>query len=171
VRRTKDNHQVPKRSYCPEQTPCPRCRPGLTRAYPLWRQHRVFWGGRYLVISVGYWCRNPQCRGAKQERRFVWQPAEALTLRGSSLALGVSVPSGSRRFGPRRAVAQIPEVLTPDRHLLSSERAVLYLRGVCLVLLRCPSPLRLAGHAAYVRPHGLFLALDALKPGEGNPAL
>jgi Transposase, Mutator family len=171
VRRTKDNRQVSKRYYCPEQTHCPRCHHVLKRAYPLWRKHLVFLGGRYLVISVGYWCRNPQCQEAKRKRMFVSQTAEALTLRGSSFALEVIVQIGYWRFWHRWTVAQIHEVLTQDRHLLISEREVLYLIGVFLVLLRCTYPLRLAEHAAYFRQHGLFLALDALKPEKGNTAL
>jgi hypothetical protein len=171
VRRAKDNRQVPKRYYCPEQTHCPRCHQVLKRAYPLWRKYIVFLSGRYLVISVGYWCRNPQCHEAKQKRPFASQVAEALTLRGSSFALEVIVQIGYWRFWKRWTVAQIHEVLTQDHHLPIAEREVLYLIGVFLVLLCCTYPLRLAEHAAYFRQHGLFLALDALKPEKGNTAL
>ena len=52
-----------------------------------------------------------------------------------------------------------------------SEREVLYLIGVFLVLLRCTYRLRLAEHAADCYRHGLFLAVDALKPEKGNTAL
>lgn len=171
MRRAKDNSQVPKRYYCPEQTHCPRCRQRLKRAYPLWRKYIVFLSGRYLVISVGGCCRNPQCREAKHKRLFASQAAEALTLRGSSFALEVIVQIGYWRFGKRWTVAQIHEVLTQDYRVPISEREVLYLIGVFLVLLRCTYPLRLAEHAAYFRQHGLFLALDALKPEKGNTAL
>jgi hypothetical protein len=68
-------------------------------------------------------------------------------------------------------VAQIHAVLTRERHLPISEREVLYLIGVFLVLLRCTYPLRLQARAAYFRRHGLFLAIDALKPEKGNRAL
>jgi len=55
--------------------------------------------------------------------------------------------------------------------MLISEREVLYLIGVFLVLLSCTNPQRLAEHAAYFRRHGLFISVDALKPEKGNTAL
>jgi len=102
---------------------------------------------------------------------FASQVAEALTLHGSSFALEVIVQIGYWRFWRRWTVAQIHEVLTQEHHLPISERAVLYLIGIFLVMLRCTYPLRLADHAAYFRQHGLFLAIDALKPEKGNTAL
>jgi len=143
----------------------------LKRAYPLWRKYMVFLSGRSLVIRVGCLCRNPQCQEAKHKRLFASQAAEALTLRGSSFALEVSVQIGDWRCGKRWTVAQIHEVLPQDHPLLSSEREGLYLIGVFLVRLRCPYPRRLAEPAASFRQHGLFLALDALKPEKGNTAL
>ena len=171
VRRAKDNRQVPKRYYRPECTHCPRCRHVLKRAYPLWRKYIVFLSGRSLVISVGYWCCNPKCLYATQQRMFASQAANALTLRGSSFALEVIVQIGYWRFWTRCTVAQIHEVLTHERHVPISEREVLYLIGVFLVLLCCTYPLRLEAHAGYFRRHGVFLALDALKPEKGNTAL
>lgn len=171
MRRAKDNRRVPKRYYRPEQTQCPRCRHVLKRAYPLWRKHMVFLKGRCLVISVGYWCRNPKCPVAKQKRKFASQAARALTVRGSSFALEVIVQIGYWRFWKRWTVSQIHEGLAQERHVPISEREVLYLIGVFLVLLRCTYPQRLAEHAAYFRRHGLFLSIDALKPEKGNTAL
>ena len=171
MRRAKDNHEVPKRYYRPEYTRCPCCRQVLKRAYPLWRKYIVFLSGRYLVISVGYGCRNPKCPEAKRKCLLASREAEALTVRGSSFALEVIVQIGYWRFWKRWTVAQIHEVLTQERRLPISEREVLYLIGVFLVLLRCTYPLRLAEHAAYFRRHGLFLSLDALKPEKGNTAL
>src|SRR3972149_4242563 len=55
--------------------------------------------------------------------------------------------------------------------MLISEREVLYLIGVFLVLLRGTYPLRLAERAAYFRRQGLFVSIDALKPEKGNTAL
>ena len=81
------------------------------------------------------------------------------------------VPMGYWRFWKRWTVAQIHEVLTPERRLPISEREILYLIGVFLVLLRCTYPLRFAEHEAYFRRQGLFLAIDALKPEKGNNAL
>ena len=171
MRRAKDNRRVPKRYYRPERTRCPRCRHVLKRAYPLWRKHMVFLKGRYLVMSVGYWCRNPKCPEAKQKRKFSSQAARALTVRGSSFALEVIVQIGYWRFWNRWTVAQIHQVLTQERQLPISEREVLYLIGVFLVLLRCTYHLRLEEQAAYFRRHGVFLAIDALKPEKGNTAL
>jgi hypothetical protein len=95
---------------------------------------------------------------------FASRAADTLTVRGSSFALEVVVQIGFGRFWRRWTVAQIQEVLTQERHLPISEREVLYLMGVFLVLLRCTYPLRIEQHAAYFRRRGLFLAIDALKP-------
>lgn len=171
MRRAKDNRRVLKRYYRPERTRCPHCRHVLKRAYPLWRKYIVFLHGRYLVISVGYWCRNPTCPEAKRKRMVPSQAARALTVRGKSFALEVMVQIGYWRFWKRWTVAQIHEVLTQGRHVPISEREVLYLIGVFLVLLRCTYPLRLAERAPDFRRHGLFLSLDALKPEKGNLAL
>jgi hypothetical protein len=99
------------------------------------------------------------------------QAADRLTLRGSSFALEVVVQIGYWRFWQRWTIGQIHEVLTQERHLPISKREVLYLVGVFLVLLRCTYPLRLAEHVAYFRRHGLFVAVDALRPEQGNRAL
>jgi hypothetical protein len=171
VRRAKDNRQVPKRYYRPERTRCPRCSHGLKRAYPWWRKYVVFLSGRELVTSVGYRCANPNCRDAQRGQMHTSSAAEQVTLRGSSFALEVIVQIGYWRFWKRWTVAQIHAVLTAERHLPISEREVLYLIGVFLVLLRCTYPLRLAEHAPYFRRHGVFLSLDALKPEQGNRAL
>jgi len=169
VRRAKDNREVPKRYYRPEQTTCPRCERILKRCYPLWRKYMVFLNGRYLVVSMGYRCPNPKCAGYK--RVYASQAARRLTVRGSSFALEVVVQIGYWRFWKRWTVTQIHEVLTQERHVPISEREVLYLIGVFLVLLRCTYPLRLEEHAAYFRRYGLFLSIDALKPEKGNTAL
>jgi hypothetical protein len=171
MRRAKDNRRIPRRYYDPERTQCPRCRHGLKRAYPLWRKYMVCVSGRYLVISIGYWCRHPTCPYAKQKPMFASQEAEALTVRGSSFALEVIVQIGYWRFWQRWTVTQIHEVLTPERYLPISEREGLYLIGVFLVLLRCPSHWRREEHAPYFRRQGLCLSLAALKPEKGNTAL
>ena len=97
--------------------------------------------------------------------------AERLTLRGSSFALEVIVQIGYWRFWKRWTITQIHESLTLDRALPISEREVLYLVGVFLVLLRSTYHWRLAEHDRYFQRHGLFLAIDALKPEKGNRAL
>jgi hypothetical protein len=97
--------------------------------------------------------------------------ARRLTVRGSSFALEVVAQIGYWRFWKRWTVAQIHDVLTHERQVPISEREVLYLIGVFLVLLRCTYHLRLVEHAAYFHRHGLFVAVDALKPEKGNRAL
>ena len=169
MRRAKDNDQVPKRYYRPEQLVCPRCGQTLKRCYALWRKYVVFLGGRYLVVSLGYRCPNLNC--AWQARVYESQAARRLTVRGSSFALEVIVQIGLWRFWKRWTVVQIHERLTQERHWLISEREVLYLIEVFLVLLRCTYYLRLEEHAAYFRRHGVFMAIDALKPEKGNTAL
>jgi len=81
------------------------------------------------------------------------------------------VQIGYWRFWQRWTVAQIHDVLIHERHVPISEREGLYLVGVFLVLLRCTYPPRFAEHAAYFRRHGLFVAVDALRPEKGNRAL
>jgi hypothetical protein len=171
VRRAKDNRQVPTRYYRPTRTRCPRCGQVLKRAYPWWRKYVVFLRGRELVSSIGYRCPNPACLDAQRGRMHTSPAAERLTLRGSSFALEVIVQIGYWRFWNRWTVAQIHAVLTGERHLSISEREVLYLIGVFLVLLRCTYPLRVAEHATSFRRHGVFLSIDALKPEKGNHAL
>ena len=169
MRRAKDNRQVPKRCYRPEPTTCPRCGQTLKRCYPLWRKYIVFLDGRYLVVSMGYSCQNPKCAGP--DRVYESQAARRLTVRGSSFALEVIAQIGYWRFWRRWTVAQIHELLTQAHHLPISEREVLYLIEVFLVLLRSTYHLRLEEHAAYFHRHGVFIAIDALKPEKGNTAL
>jgi hypothetical protein len=169
VRRAKDNRDVPNRYYRPERIQCARCRQRLKRCYPLWRKYVVFLEGRYLVVSMGYSCQNPNC--AQYDRVHASQAAQRVTLRGSSFALEVVVQIGYWRFWKRWTITQIHEVLTQERGLPISSREVLYLIGVFLVLLRCTYHLRLEEHEADFRRHGLFLAIDALKPEKGNTAL
>jgi Transposase, Mutator family len=169
VRRAKDKHHVPKRYYRPEQVSCPQCGQVLKRCYAVGRKYIVFLSGRHLVVSMGYRCATPHCTG--RHRVHVSQVARRLTVRGSSFALEVIGQIGYWRFWKRWTVAQIHAVLTQERHLPISEREVLYLIGVFLVLLRCTYPLRLHARAAYFRRQGLFLAIDALKPEKGNTAL
>ena len=168
MRQAKDNDQVPARYYRPEQLVCPRCGQTLKRCYPLWRKYVVFLDRRYWVVSLGYSCQNPKC--AWRNRVYESQAARRWTVRGSSFALEVIVQIGTWRFWKRWTVAQIHERLTQERHGLISEREVLYLIEVFLVLLRCTYDLRLEEHAAYFRRHGLFVAIDALKPEKGNTA-
>jgi len=169
VRTAKDNTQSSKRYYRPEQMTCPYCHHVLKRAYPIWRKYIIFLNGRCQVVSIGYWCSNSQCRQAG--RMYLSQAAQRLTVRGSSFALEVIVQIGYWRFWKRWTVVQIHEMLTQPQHLPISEREVLYLIEVFLVLLRCTYHLRLEEHAAYFRRQGLFIAIDALKPEKGNLAL
>ena len=169
MRRAKNQRGVPTRYYRPEQTMCPFCKQTLKRRYAVGRKYVVFLTGRSLVIHFGYHCPDPRCAG--HDQTYTSEAARRLTLRGSSFALEVIVRIGYWRFWKRWTVTQIHEVLTQERQVPISEREVLYLIGVFLVLLRCTYHLRLEEQAAYFRRHGLFLSLDALKPEKGNTAL
>lgn len=169
MRKAKDKRNVPKRYFRPTQTICPRCGHGLKRCYAVGRKYVVFLNGRFYVVSFGYRCPNLKCAG--RERVYTSQEVRHLTLRGSSFALEVIAQIGYWRFWKRWTVAQIHAVLTQERRVPISERQVLYVIGVFLVLLRCTYPLRLEEHATYFRRHGLFLSIDALKPEKGNRAL
>lgn len=170
MRRTKDA-QVPKCYYHPESLQCPHCGQALKRAYPVWRKFIVFLSGRYQVINVGYHCVNARCGMARTRRVYTSQVAERLTLRGSSFALEVIVQIGVWRFGQHWTITQIHHELTQAYHLPISEREVLYLIEVFLVLNRSTYAQRIEAHAAeFMRP-GVYLAIDALKPEKGNTAL
>jgi hypothetical protein len=130
-----------------------------------------FLRGRELVSSIADRCANSTCRAARRGQVHTSEAANRLTLRGSSFAVEVIVQIGYWRFWQRWTVAQIHEVLTHDRHVPISKREVAYLVGVFLVLLRCTYRLRLAEHAADFRRHGMFVAVDALRPEKGNRAL
>jgi hypothetical protein len=169
MRQAKSRQGVPTYYYRPEQTMCPFCKQPLKRRYAVGRKYVVFLTGRTLVINLGYHCPDPRCAG--HDQTYTSAAARRLTLRGSSFALEVIVQIGYWRFWKRWTVAQIHEVLIQERHIPISEREVLYLIGVFLVLLRCTYHLRLEEQAAYFRRHGLFLSLDALKPEKGNTAL
>ena len=137
MRRAKENQQIPRRYYRPEHTQCPRCGHVLKRAYPWWSKYVVFLHEREQVSSIAYRCTNPRCREARRRRLHTSKAADRITLRGSSFAVEVIVQIGYWRFWKRWTVAQIHEVLTHERHVPISEREVLYLVGVFLVLLRC----------------------------------
>ena len=132
--RAKENHEVPKLYYRPEQTTCPRCETVLRRSHQLWQKYIVFLRGRYWVVNLAYRCPNPAC--PEPHRVYASQEAQRLTVRGSSFALEVIVQIGYWRFWKRWTVAQIHAVLTQQHQLLICEREVLYLLGVFLVLLR-----------------------------------
>lgn len=169
MRRAKENHEVPKLYYRPEQTTCPHCETVLRRSHQLWQKYVVFLRGRYWVVNLAYRCPNPAC--PEPHRVYASPEAQRLTVRGSSFALEVIVQIGYWRFWKRWTVAQIHEVLTQQHQLPICEREVLYLLGVFLVLLRCTYHLRLAEHDAQWRRHGIFVSIDALKPEKGNQAL
>src|SRR3972149_1088669 len=169
VRRAKNQRGVPTRYYRPEQTMCPFCKQTLKRRYAVGRKYVVFLTGRSLVIHFGYHCPDPRCAG--HDQTYTSEAARRLTLRGSSFALEVIVRIGYWRFWKRWTGTQIHEVLTQETQVPISEGGGLYLIGVFLVLLRCTYHLRLEEQAAYFRRHGVFLAIDALKPEKGNTAL
>jgi hypothetical protein len=169
VRRAKDNRQVGNRYSRPEQTTCPQCGHVLKRWSQLWQKPLVFLHGREWGVNLAYRCPHPRC--AELARVSVSQEARSLTGRGSSFALEGSVQSGYWRFWHRWTVTPIQAVLTQDRRLPIAKRAGRYLVGVVRVWFRCPSPLRLAAHAAAFRRQGLFVAIAARKPEKGTSAL
>src|SRR3712207_2208160 len=99
MRRAKDNCQIPKRYYRPEQTSCPHCGQVLKRCYQLWQKYIIFLHSREWVVNMAYRCPNPEC--PEPERVYVSQAARCLTVRDSSFALEVIVQIGYWRFWKR----------------------------------------------------------------------
>src|SRR5262245_32769951 len=116
---------------------------------------------------MAYRCSNAKC--AEPERVYASPEAQGLTVRGSSFALEVIVQIGYWRFWHRWTVTQIHAVLTQERCLPISEREVLYLISVFLVLLRSTYHLRLAARAASFRRQGVFGRLMPSSPRRATP--
>jgi hypothetical protein len=86
MRIVKDNRNLPKRYYRPEQEQCPHCQWKMKRRYTLWSKYVTTLEGRLHVLSQGYRCSNPEC----PEPQTFYRSAEAETLRPTAFTTAAS---------------------------------------------------------------------------------
>jgi hypothetical protein len=168
MRTVKDNRNLPKRYYRPEQERCPHCEWKLKRCYTLWSKYLTTLEGRLHVFSQGYRCSNPEC----PEPQTIYRSAEAETLSvpECSYGLDVIVEVGYQRFWLRRTIQEIHRSL--EARVPISERQVLNLLANFLALLRTAQPAKVAKlHAQWQALGGLVLSMDGMQPEKGNPAM
>lgn len=168
MRTVKDNSNLPKRYYRPEQERCPHCQWKLKRCYTLWSKYVTTLEGRLHVFSQGYRCSNPEC----PEPQITYRSAEAETLSVLECTYGmdVIVEVGYQRFWLRRTIQEIHRSL--EARVPISERQVLNLLANFLALLRAAQPTKVAKlHAQWQALGGLVLSMDGMQPEKGNPAL
>ena len=168
MRTVKDNRNLPKRYYRPEQERCPHCEWKLKRCYTLWSKYLTTLEGRLHVFSQGYRCSNPEC----PEPQTIYRSAEAETLSvpECSYGLDVIVEVGYQRFWLRRTIQEIHRSL--EARVPISERQVLNLLANFLALLRTAQPAKVAKlHAQWQALGGLVLSMDGMQPEKGSPAL
>ena len=87
MRTVKDNSNLSKRYYRPEQERCPHCQLKLKRCYTLWSKYLTTLEGRLHVLSQGYRCSNPEC----PEPQTIYRSAEAETLSVPECSYGMDV--------------------------------------------------------------------------------
>lgn len=168
MRTAKDNSNLPKRYYQPEQKRCPHCQRKLKRWSTLWSKYLTTLAGRIHVFSQGYRCPNPEC----PEPEAVYRSAEAETLSvpHCSYGLEVIVEVGYQRFWLQRTVQEIHTGLKDQVPI--SERQILNLLANFLALLRAAHPAKMTQlHRHWQKLGGLVLSLDGMQPEKGNPAL
>lgn len=168
MRTAKDNSNLPKRYYRPEQKRCPQCQWKLKRWYTLWSKYLFTLEGRYHVFSQGYHCSNPDC----PEPQAVYRSAEAETLSVPKCSYGIDVivEVGYQRFWFQRTIEEIHTTL--KERIPISERQILNLLANFLALLRAAQPAEVAElHAQWRKLGGLVLSIDGMQPEKGNPSL
>jgi hypothetical protein len=168
MRTAKENSNLPKRYYRPEQKRCPHCQWKLKRWYTLWSKYLSTLEGRYHVFSQGYRCSNLDC----PEPQVVYRSAEAETLSVPKCSYGIDVivEIGYQRFWFQRTIAEIHTAL--KERILISERQILNLLANFLALLRAAQPSKVAElHTRWRKLGGLVLSIDGMQPEKGNPAL
>lgn len=159
MRTVKDNRNLPKRYYRPEQERCPHCQWKLKRWYTLWSKYLTPLEGRLHVFSQGYRCSNPEC----PEPQTIYRSAEAETLSVPECSYGmdVMVEVGYQRFWLRRTIQEIHRSL--EERIPISERQVLNLLANFLALLRAAQPAKVAKlHTQWQELGGLVLSMDGM---------
>lgn len=168
MRAAKNNRNLPKQYYRPEQKRCPHCQWKLKRWYTLWSKYLTTMEGRFQVFNQGYRCWNPDC--SEPETVYGSVEAETLSVPKCSYSLDVIVEVGYQRFWLQQTVQEIHLALQ-DR-VPMSERQVLNLLANFLALLRAAQPAKVSQlHPQWQNLGGLVLSIDGMQPEKGNPAL
>jgi hypothetical protein len=168
MRTIKEKTGIPKRYYRPEIRRCPHCQWKLKRWHKLWHKYLNTLSGRFYVVSQGYRCSNPDCTEAQVTCRSI--EAEKLSVPECSYGVDVIVEVGYQRFWQHRTVQEIQAILRADVDI--SERQILNLLANFLALLRAGQAAKITELAPQWQAlDGLVLAIDAMQPEKGSPAL
>jgi hypothetical protein len=161
---------LPHVRYRPELTACPHCAAPLVYRHPVWAKPVQFLTGLEHVTNLGFRCSNPTCPFPMAVYRSA--RGEARQIKGSGYGLDVVVHLGALRFREHRTREEIWRNLHDGRSLQISERHVQNLLDVYLALLRASEHDPHERLADVVAAHGgIILALDGLRPEQGNDQL
>lgn len=166
MRKAKDNENVPKLYYRPNEKTCPSCGRPLYRRCALWHKYLVTLEGRVHIFSFGYSCRRRRCSRVIYRSR----EAEELSPKGYSFGFDVITQIGWWRFWDHRTLDEIATLLQ-SQHLPISRRQILYLIGDFLALLRAAQPAKIETQRAYFKRHGMVISVDGMEPEQGNEML
>jgi len=166
MRKAKDNENIPKHYYRPNEKTCPSCGRPLYRRYTLWHKYLVTLEGRVHVFSFGYSCRRRRCS------RVIYRSMEAeqLSPKGYSFGFDVIAQIGWWRFWDHRTLDEIATLLEAQ-HLPISRRQILYLIGGFLALLRAAQPAKIETQRTYFKRQGMVISVDGMEPEQGNEML
>jgi len=166
MRKAKDNENVPKLYYRPNEKTCPSCGRTLYRRCALWHKYLVTLEGRVHIFSFGYSCRRRRCSRVIYRSR----EAEELSPKGYSFGFDVIAQIGWWRFWDHRTLDEIATLLQ-SQHLPISRRQILYLIGDFLALLRAAQPAKIETQRAYFKRHRMVISVDGMEPEQGNEML
>jgi len=161
---------LPHVRYRPELSACPHCGGRLRYSHPVWSKAIQSLRRIEHVTNLGCRCANPGCGFPRTVYRSA--RAEACQVKGSGYGLDVVAEIGALRFGQRRTREEIWRYLDEETAVRISERHVQNLLEVYLALLRASQSDLPTRVAAIAEAHGgLILALDGLRPEQGNEQL
>lgn len=158
--------------YRPEFEQCENCGGPLIRSHTAWRKTITSIKGSAKVYNQAYRCRDKETCG-DPERIYRSIYADGLSLPYYTYGLDVIVTIGQARLKEHRTITEIHTALNQATPLIAiSEREVLYLFDVYLVLLACSHGRRIEEYRAKIEANGgVVLAIDGAKPEKGQPGL
>lgn len=165
-------NQLPNLYYRPEFEKCPDCGAPLIRSHTAWCKTISAMNGSAKVYNQAYRCRDKEmCGDPTRVFRSIY--ADGLSLPYYTYGLDVIVYVGQARLRHHRTIPEIHKALgqmTPS--IAISEREVLYLFDVYLLLLACSHGQRIEQYRAKIETNGgVVLAIDGAKPEKGQPGL